>query len=155
VATRAFITVDTMETQLGKSLLSLLDLTSSEDLRNHVGLPGAIGYANGKMTAAVRKHADPETVESDEYVQGICVTLARAYLLENFVSEKMSDADRLAKKDAIAEIDKIADGKVILQYPTPERATTYLAARTVVIGSNVPDTDRPNVASASAAFKAY
>ncbi len=154
MSTREFITAQSLIDSTGTTLLGYLNVSTTAEVEAHPALPRAVGYANSRITNAIRAKYDPARVEMDESLHGTGVTLARLWLLQEVKGGEFTESDRDAKKSAEAYLTDIKEGTITLSYPADTRATVTSTARVVTVGESVPCEERTGI-SASAAYKSY
>lgn len=130
-----YCTVQDVIDAIGEDRLrQILDVGALDDLDTNMQLLTAIGQASATVDAHIRGVYQLPILGDDPILTGATRDLARYVLISNHRVDILTEADRDAKNDAMAILNKLNKREITLTWPTENRMEAVVSTAAVEIG---------------------
>jgi len=143
-----YCTVQDVVDAIGETRLrQILDVGNSADLDTNMQLLSAISQASATVDAFLRGVYQLPILGDDAILTGATRDLARYILISNHRVDILTEADRDAKNDAKAMLEKLNKREITLTWPTENRMEVVISTNVVEIGESTREANPNRVMS--------
>jgi phage gp36-like protein len=143
-----YCTVQDVVDAIGETRLrQILDVGNSADLDTNMQLLSAISQASATVDAFLRGVYQLPILGDDAILTGATRDLARYILISNHRVDILTEADRDAKNDAKAMLEKLNKREITLTWPTENRMEAVISTNVVEIGESTREANPNRVMS--------